>query len=152
MTARQTFVTLALLLGLPLLGYLWPLPTADQPGSTEDRWAWPEPASSDRHGELPQHLATWWPGKKPPSRTAADGQGTDSQAARHDWTLIGIIRQGNRLSALLQDPQRNILTLGPGDRLDAQRRISELHATSLYWRDDAGATGKLLLYPVPATE
>lgn len=151
MTARQTLAALALALGLPLLGYLWPLPAADLPGDAEDRWTWPEPTAATRHSELPANLASYWPGKKPTNSTAADGQTADSQAeaARRDWTLIGIIRQGDSLSALVQDPQRNILTLQPGDSLDQQRRISDLEPTRLHWHDDEGQTGELPLYPVP---
>lgn len=154
MTARQTLAALALALALPLLGYFWPLPEASPPGDAEDRWTWPEPSAANRHHELPANLANYWPGQKPTSSTAADALAADSkgQAARTDWTLIGIIRQGNSLSALVQDPQRNILTLQPGDPLDEQRRVSDLEPTRLHWHDDEGRTGELPLYPAPAPE
>ncbi len=154
MNARLILVVLALVLGLPLIGYLWPQPTPDALQHAEERWAWPEAADETPRAELPENLANYWPGKKPTNSTGADALAADSkgQATRRDWTLIGVIRQGNSLSALVQDPQRNILTLRPGDRLDEQRTVSELKPTSLLWRDDEGGTGELPLYPEPAAE
>lgn len=145
---------LALVLGLPLVGYLWPQPTLDALKDSEEGWTWPEAASETPRAELPENLANYWPGKKPTNSTEADPASADSQrgATQHDWKLIGVIRQGSSLSALVQDPQQNIVTLRPGDRLDEQRRVSELKPTSLLWRDDEGGTGELPLYPEPAAE
>jgi len=154
MKARLTLAALALMLGLPLIGYFWPQPTPTFLQDGEERWAWPEAAHETPRAELPKNLANYWPGRKPTNSTEADPDSADSQqgAARHDWKLIGVIRQGTSLSALVQDPKQNIVTLRPGDRLDEQRSVSELKPTSLLWRDNEGGTGELQLYPEPAAE
>lgn len=153
MKARLILVALALVFGLPVIGYLWPQPTPDVLPDANERWAWPEAADQTPRTELPDNLATYWPGKKPTNSAEGDPASADSQRAKqHDWKLIGVIRQGNSLSALVQDPQQNILTLTPGDRLDEQRRVSELKPTALLWRDDEGGTGQLQLFPEPTAE
>jgi len=154
MNARLTLVAVALALGLALLGYLWPQPTPDALQGADERWAWPEAASETSRSDLPERLGNYWPGKKPTNSTEADTAAADSQSGtrRHDWSLIGVIRQGNSLSALVQDPQQNILTLKPGDPLDEQRTVSELKPTALLWRDEEGGTGQLPLYPEPAAD
>ncbi len=154
MKTHLLLASLAAALGLVLLGYLWPQPDTEPLADTAERWSWPEAAARPPRADLPQNLATYWPGRKPTSSTAAEAAAADSQRepTRHDWKLIGVIRQGDNLSALVQDPQQNILMLSPGDRLDEQRSVSELKLTSLLWRDDEGGTGELQLYPEPAAE
>lgn len=152
--ARLILAATALALGLALLGYVWPQPSPDAELVVDDNWTLPATTPSERQTDLPANLATYWPGRKPTSSTVAEAAAADSQRepTRHDWKLIGVIRQGDNLSALVQDPQRNILMLSPGDRLDEQRSVSELKLTSLRWRDDEGGTGELQLYPEPAAE
>lgn len=154
MKTHLLLASLAAALGLVLLGYLWPQPDTEPLADTAERWSWPEAAARPPRADLPQNLATYWPGRKPTSSTEAQAKEVDSKGdlARHDWQLIGVIRQGDSLSALVQDPQQNILTLNQGDRLDEQRRVSELKPTSLLWRDEDGGTGQLPLYPEPAAE
>ena len=152
MSVRVIIAALIALLSLPLIGYLWPLPETAAPDTAEDRWLWPE--ARPRH-ELtaPANLATFWPGVKP---LAPGAQGNDADsapsAAQQDWMLIGLINQGGSRSALVKDPEGNILVLKPGDALDEVRAVTTLESTRLYWQDDAGNTGDLPLYPEPALE
>jgi hypothetical protein len=139
---------LALLLGLPLLGYLWPLPEPKQPLTSDDAWTWPAAAQYKSPTAAPEKLATFWPGKTPASPKQAGATET-AKGLRHDWRLIGVIRQGRQSSALIQDPEGSILTLKPGDALDPQRRISQIAPTRLRWQDREGKTGELPLYPEP---
>lgn len=46
MTARLTLAALLLVFGLPLLGYLWPLPQSHLGAAATDNWAWPENAAA----------------------------------------------------------------------------------------------------------
>jgi len=152
--ARLTLAAIALASALVLLGYFWPQPSPNDVLAASDDWALPAPLPREPRTELPANLATYWPGRKPTSSTAAATDPADSTpgTTQRDWTLIGIIRQGNSLSALVQDPQRNILTLKTGDRLDEARTVRQLTPTALLWKDAQGGTGELLLYPEPAAE
>ncbi|GAB3394540.1 hypothetical protein [Azotobacter armeniacus] len=152
MKLRPLLPALVLLPGLSLLGYLWPLPDPLAAPAGDDTWNWPEPAER-RQPALPGELATFWPGKAPadPEKATADAEAAAAAGKdkRQAWTLIGVIRQGRRYSALVQDPQRNILSLAPGDALDGQRRVERIEPTRLHWQDADGQTGALSLYPDP---
>lgn len=152
MKLRPLLPTLALLPGLPLIGYLWPLPAPPLASAGDDPWNWPAPLER-RQPTLPAELATFWPGRTPadPKQAAAGAEAAAAagKGTHQAWTLIGVIGQGRRHSALVQDPQRNIRTLAPGDALDERRRISRIEATRLHWQDTDGQTGTLPLYPDP---
>lgn len=154
MNVRLILAANALALGLVLLGYGWPQPSPEAEGLASENWALPATPPSQPRTEPPTNLATYWPGKKPTGSTTAEAAEADSprEPTHHDWKLIGVIHQGDNLSALVQDPQKNILTLSRGDRLDERRSVSELKSTYLLWRDDDGGTGELQLYPEPAAE
>ena len=154
MTARLTLAALLLVFGLPLLGYLWPLPQATSGAAATDNWAWPENAAARQPTQVPANLANYWPGKNPAHNNTNDARTAagDTLSKAIDWQLIGIISQGKSLSALVQDPEGNILKLQAGDSLDPQRRVSVLEATRLHWHDDNGRTGELPLYPASAPE
>lgn len=154
MNARLILAATALALGLALLGYVWPQPSPDAELVVDDNWTLPATTPSEPRTEPPTNLATYWPGKKPTDSATAEAAEADSprEPMHHDWKLIGVIHQGDNLSALVQDPQQNILTLSRGDRLDERRSVSELKSTYLLWRDDDGGTGELQLYPEPAAE
>ncbi len=140
----------ALVIGLFLVGYLWPVSQADFAETAEDQWEWTAGDTHDAVRALPNNLARYWPGKKPLSSAEQAAASADT-TARHDWMLIGIIRQGGPPSAVVLDPEGKLLTLSIGDRLDEQREIIALRATTLIWQDTKGATGELQLYPEPAT-
>jgi len=145
----QFSLAAAMLVGFLLLGYLWPVNQADFAESSVDQWGW---SASDTQGTvraLPNNLARYWPGKKPLSSAEQATTSVDA-AARHDWMLIGVIRQGGPPSAVVLDPEGKLLTLRVGDRLDEQRLVTALKSTSLIWRDARGATGELQLYPEPS--
>lgn len=156
MTTHRILAALALTLlpGLPLLGYLWPPADAPAPQTAQDPWTWPAAKSAAQPAPPPANLALFWPGAKPaPDTDSASNAAANKQTGAHrDWTLIGLIRQGNSLTALVQDPQQNILTLRPGDRLDQERRVSTLEPTRLHWQDNQGRTGQLQLYPAPTSD
>lgn len=143
-------LALCLLLGLPALGYLWPLPDPEGVAASEDHWSWPS-ADERKQADIPEKLTTFWPGRAPlsPEEAAAASEAEKARAARHAWSLIGVIRQGRHFNALVQDPQNNILTLNPGDALDEDRKVSTIEPTRLRWQDAAGQTGELPLYPEP---
>ncbi len=141
--------TLALLLGLPLLGYLWPLPAAESLPTDEQSWSWPSDADAPTPTPPPPRLASFWPGQRPASTESAAANEAATAGAPRAWSLIGVIRQGRQLSALVQDPQGDILTLRPGDALDAQRRVERIEPTRLHWRSATADTGHLPLYPEP---
>lgn len=138
---------LALVLGLPLLGYLWPLPEPQQPPADDQAWNWPSDAGEPAPTPAPPRLAGFWPGQRPASTESAAANEAAAAGAPRAWSLIGVIRQGRQLSALVQDPQGDILTLRPGDALDAQRRVERIEPTRLHWRSATADTGHLPLYP-----
>lgn len=141
----------ALVIGLFLVGYLWPVSQADFAETAEDQWRWSASAPPVAERPLPGNLTSFWPGKKPlSSAEQAAAAAAAAEGARHDWMLIGIIRQGGPPSAVVLDPEGKLLTLSIGDRLDEQREIIALRATTLIWQDAKGATGELQLYPEPA--
>lgn len=153
--ARYIRVLLIPVLALPVMGYLWPQASLQDSASNPPPWNWPETEALSVPAPIPENMALFWPGKTP--ETAA--QGTESNTAQNNknstagrWILLGVIRQGTQLNALLQDPKQNILTLKPGDALDEQRRVSAIHPTRMIWMDNEGKTGALLLYPDPVPE
>lgn len=149
MNPRLLAAAALLLLGLPLLGYFWPLPAGDAPRSDDERWEWPQ-AMAQSPIASNQRLTRFWPGKAP-ATTADDATGasTSTRTAYGAWQLIGIVRQGDTFSALVLDPDREVVTLAAGDGFDATRSVTALDATHLHWRDDDGSTGSLTLYPEP---
>ncbi|WP_374415463.1 hypothetical protein [Ectopseudomonas oleovorans] len=147
---RQLSLAAALLVGFLMLGYLWPVNQTDFAENSVDQWEWTAGDTHDAVRALPNNLARYWPGKKPLSSAEQAAASADT-TARHDWMLIGIIRQGGPPSAVVLDPEGKLLTLSIGDRLDEQREITALRATTLIWQDAKGATGELQLYPEPAT-
>lgn len=140
----------ALVIGLFLVGYLWPVSQADFAETAEDQWRWSASAPPVAERPLPGNLTSFWPGKKPLSSAEQAAAASAAEGARHDWMLIGIIRQGGPPSAVLLDPEGKLLTLSVGDRLDEQRQIKALQSTSLIWQDAQGVSGALQLYPEPA--
>lgn len=147
---RQLSLAAALLVGFLMLGYLWPVNQTDFAENSVDQWEWTAGDTHDAVRALPNNLARYWPGKKPLSSAEQAAASADT-TARHDWMLIGIIRQGGPPSAVVLDPEGKLLTLSIGDRLDEQRQIKALQSTSLIWQDAQGASGALQLYPEPAT-
>lgn len=147
---RQLSLAAALLVGFLMLGYLWPVNQADFAENSVDQWEWTAGDTHDAVRALPNNLARYWPGKKPLSSAEQAAAAAAAEGARHDWMLIGIIRQGGPPSAVLLDPEGKLLTLSVGDRLDEQRQIKALQSTSLIWQDAQGVSGELQLYPEPA--
>lgn len=145
-------VAIALLLGLPLLAYLWPLPTPTPPDSGKESWAWPPTEQAPASAEAPANLGTFWPGKLPEIARQDDKAAAKPHAETHPWMLVGIIRQSRRFEALVLDPQNNLLTLKPGDALDESRRVIRIDSTRLYWQAADDSRGELLLYPEPNPE
>jgi hypothetical protein len=136
-----------------LLGYLWPLPNPPTETTDQQAWVWPSAPQPAAATAAPSKLSTYWPGTD--ASNEADNSATDQSqksTVTHTWRLIGIIRQGKSLSALVQDPKQNIVTLKPGDHLGEARRVSRLEPTRLHWQDNDGRTGALLLYPDPTPE
>lgn len=155
MTPRTLLpVALFALLGLALIGFWWPLPEHAGDAQTERPWALPEQPAPTKTTDMPDSLARFWPGRAPTDGATAQASAADSDSSGKptDWRLIGIIHQGRAPSALVQDPQQNILTLKPGDRLDATRQVSRLEPTRLFWQGDDGTRGSLPLYPEPAPD
>lgn len=140
---------LVLLLGMPLIGYLWPLSSSTIAIAPVDDWTWPSATQPRAAVSAPDKLAVYWPGKAPGNAESDSAAGDASKrvGAKHAWQLIGIIRQGGSLNALVMDPQQNILVLKAGDALDSQRRVSLIEATRLHWQSPEGQTGVLTLYP-----
>lgn len=153
--ARHLRTLLLPLLILPALGYLWPQASLQDSANTPPTWSWPKAEPERNATPLPNNMDLFWPSNTPSS----DSQNTDTATAQSDnksktgrWSLVGVIRQGTQLNALLQDPKQNILTLKLGDMIDKQRKVNAIHPTQLTWQDNEGKTGVLLLYPNPATE
>lgn len=139
-----------LVIGLFLLGYLWPVSKIDLAESAADQWVWNASEAALVAHPLPKNLASYWPSKKPLSSAGHNAAAPAGADARHDWMLIGVIRQGGPPSAVVLDPEGKLLTLRVGDRLDEQRLVTALKSTSLIWRDAQGVTGELQLYPEPS--
>src|SRR5690606_7673246 len=150
MNRRLLIALAALVAGLPLLGYLWPLSLAQPEDATGEAWHWPTAATGERAAPAPATLARFWPGSAP-SEAAAAQQATQDASRRQGgtWALVGTVRQGARLDALVRDPQQNILTLRPGDAIGDERHIIEVAPTRLWWQGRDGAAGELPLYPEP---
>ena len=106
----------ALVIGLFLVGYLWPVSQADFAETAEDQWRWSASAPPVAERPLPGNLTSFWPGKKPLSSAEQAAAAAAAEGARHDWMLIGIIRQGGPPSAVLLDPEGKLLTLSMGNR------------------------------------
>lgn len=135
-----------------LLGYLWPQPDQPTEATNQEAWAWPNIPQPTAPSKAPSKLSTYWPGTAVNEQTDASTDPNQNSTATHNWRLIGIIRQGQSLSAQVLDPQQQIMTLSIGDALDAQRRVTAIEATRLRWQNAAGAAGDLLLYPQPTAE
>ena len=143
MNARLTLAAIALASALVLLGYFWPQPSPNDVLAASDDWALPAPLPREPRTELPANLATYWPGRKPTSSTAAATDPADSTPERRN----GI--DADRHHPPGQQPQRpgtgpaaQYPTLKPGDRLDEARTVRQLAPTALLWQDDRSGTGE----------
>lgn len=135
-----------------LLGYLWPQPDQLTEATNQEAWAWPDAPQPTAPSKAPSKLSTYWPGTAASEQADARTDSAENSAPTHSWRLIGIIRQGQSLSAQVLDPQQQIMTLSIGDALDAQRRVTAIEGTRLRWQNTAGALGELLLYPQPTAK
>lgn len=128
----------ALILSLPLLGYIWPKNASFSDPLAERDWQWPSVQTQKETEPQPKLLARFWPVPASPA-----GKMTDEEAAakakadalaKQTMKLVAIVRQGKAQQALVLTPKGKLKTLSVGDLLDKQRIVTAISNTSLSWQ------------------
>ena len=163
MQPARIYLTLAaLVMGLPLIGFIWPQSASLTGPLAERDWQWPSAQVLKDIEPQPKLLARFWPvQEKAPQATAEEtAQATADALARQTMKLVAIVRQGQQQQALVLTPSGELKTLNNGDLLDQRRRISAITASGLHWqlvnegenknKNKAEPTrGELVLFPRP---
>lgn len=136
-TRRIVMILAGLIVGLPLLGYIWPQSAGLTDPLSERAWQWPNSQAIKDTEPQPKLLARFWPlqEKAPASNSEADAaQAKADLLAKQTMKLVAIVRQGTQQQALVLTPKGKLKTLSVGDLLDKQRRVTAITNTGLTWQ------------------
>lgn len=153
MQPRLFIVILALVLGLPLLGYVWPSPNSVANAPLGQDWQWPKAQPQQIIEPEPKLLARFWPITETANDTEQSSSAATAKAESEPQPvkLVAIVRQGQQQQALILDSNGELKTLNQGEQLDEQRRISAINSSAIRWHTlgDIAEQGELRLYPRP---
>lgn len=151
----RVYVILAfLLLGLPLVGYIWPAASYSGKEALERDWQWPTALAVKEVEPTPALLARFWPVQSSSaSKEESNVEAKAGSASAATLKLVAIIRQGQQPQALVLTASGELKTLNEGDALDKTRRISAIHSNTVQWHSTDPSVntpqGELNLYPQP---
>lgn len=137
---RLYLLLAAVLMGLVLLGYIWPQKTNLSGPLAERDWQWPSPTNQKEVEPQPKLLARFWPVQE---STSIQERGAEADAkaktkfdiqAQQTMKLVAIVRQGNQQQALVLTPKGKLKTLNVGDLLDKRRTVTAISNTGLTWQ------------------
>lgn len=119
------------MLALPVIGYIWPQPTASSKVIVERDWQWPKAAMPTTVEPQPALLARFWPVQL--HDKSSDDKDSVSMPTAQALTLVAIIGQNNDYQALVLTASGKLQTLTTGDALDETRQISAITANTIRW-------------------
>ena len=156
--SRLYLLLAAVLIGLPLLGYVWPQSARLTGPVVERDWQWPSTQNQKEIEPQPELLVRFWPSQTSDASKLTDEERSEQTKANQQQTmkLVAIIKQGSQQQALVLNPDGELKTVTVGDTLDEERSVIAISANGLRWQQTDNAPdkaraeqGELSLFPKP---